>query len=218
MRCLCQLNHEVCRVLKLLEMAVQMLGKVVADLRRGPLINLIAVIQEDQPINAVEQLGRWLVNCTNNGHVILDGLLLEDLNDLECCLAVEAACWLIEKKKNWISNELVSDTCSFALPSRETFEEDASNARSPTVLKAEPLNDLINFLLNTSCIQVGSQFCSELKALLRRESLQQNIILLHKSAKLSKITLFYLSLVTTDNSRELGAFAELLDSLSKYIE
>ena len=111
------LDDEVSRVEVLLPAQlhnVQFGSEVTSNLNQRSLVQLEAVVKQQQSVELHEYLAAWLVDGRNHG-LASSGFLLEQLHNVECTRTVEAASGLVQQYHHWVRDQFISNRCPFAL-------------------------------------------------------------------------------------------------------
>jgi hypothetical protein len=120
-RLLCHSDDVVCRVRKLFEWTIQGFLKVAWNLFDWALEDFMPILKQQQPVDAVEDLGRWLMDRADNSQIIIITFSLQHFDDSERSRAIEPTCRLVTKEKHRIRDELVTNTDPLSLSTRKSF-------------------------------------------------------------------------------------------------
>lgn len=162
-------------------------------------------MQQEQSVDLQENFGRRLMNRRYDRRLLLLRLPLQHLHDLQGSRAVEPRGRLVAQQQIRIGDQLVADRSPLPLTARDALDQPAADAGVPAVLQAESLDDVLYLLLDRIARQGGPQLGSEPEGLLRRERLQQDVVLLDERAELAEVFLGDDAIVDADFTREFGA-------------
>mmetsp|Transcript_416 Transcript_416/g.831 ORF Transcript_416/g.831 Transcript_416/m.831 type:complete len:361 (-) Transcript_416:239-1321(-) len=197
------LENQVSGVGELPELQVEVFRQIGGGVSDVALVDLVAFVEEEEAVELVEELGRGLVDGADDGEVVPARLALEHADDPEGGGAVEAAGRLVTQQQVGVSDELVPNTGSLPLTPRQSFLEDTADDRLAALLQSQPLNNAIYLLLDLPVRELGPQLRREPKGLLRRERVQEHIVLLDKGSKLAKIIAAHLLVIDPENASAL---------------
>ncbi|KAI6776430.1 hypothetical protein HG530_000375 [Fusarium avenaceum] len=143
------------------------------------------LLEEEEPVEALEQHSGRLVNGTENRLACL-GELLEKIEDSPGCLRIKTGGGFVDKEeKGRLGGELNTDCKTLALFNIETLAEDTYDGVG-VLLHIEQLDDFVNVsnLFITQCGSGLSKKGAESQGLTNGAGLQVEILLLRESARL----------------------------------
>jgi len=187
LRSLSEFDDQISWVLELADLAVDVL-EVLIELLSWTLEQCETIMQKCQLIELIEDLSAWLMDCADDCHP-LRRFNFQQIDDPQGCGTVEARSRLVKEEHVWIGDQFVADARPLPLSSRDRFHLISSDVRVFAGLELESFDHVHSFLFNLLSIQIRSQPRCETEALVWCHGLDQNVVLHHKRANLSEISL-----------------------------